>query len=68
MKRLALSVVAALVVIGAATSVLKSHSLFPFGKSGMPPIQELRSADQIGNLPVQEFEDRSLEFANKAKQ
>jgi hypothetical protein len=68
MKRLALFVVAALVAIGAATNVLKSHSLFPFSKSGMPPIHALQSADQIGNLPVQDFEDRSLEFTKEAKQ
>ncbi|PIT04143.1 hypothetical protein TSA1_27765 [Bradyrhizobium nitroreducens] len=68
MKRLTLSVVAALLAVGAATSVLKSHSLFPFGKSGMPPIGELQSADQIRSLPVQDFVDRTFEFPKEAKQ
>ena len=68
MKRIALSVIAALVAIGAATSVLKSHSLFPFSKSGMPPIHELQSAEQMGHLAVQDFEDRSLVFPREAKQ
>jgi hypothetical protein len=68
MMRLAPSVIAVLVAIGAATSVLKSHSLFPFGGTGMPPVQELRSADQLGKLPVQDFDDRSLVFPRQSTQ
>ena len=68
MMRLAPSVIAVLVAIGAATSVLKSHSLFPFGGTGMPPVQELRSADQLGKLPVQDFDDRSLVFPRDSRQ
>ncbi len=62
MKRHVLLVIATMVAIGAATGILKSHSLFHFGKSGMPPIQELQSSRESGKLPVQEFEDRSLVF------
>ena len=68
MMRLAPSVIAVLVAIGAATSVLKSHSLFPFGGTGMPPVQELRNADQLGKLPVQDFDDRSLVFPRQSTQ
>jgi hypothetical protein len=68
MTRLVPSVIAALVAIGAATSVLKSHSLFPFGKVGMPPVQELQNADQLGKLPVQDFDDRSLVFPRESRQ
>jgi hypothetical protein len=66
MMRLAPSVIAVLVAIGAATSVLKSHSLFPIG--GMPPVQELRNADRLGELPVQDFDDRSLVFPRDSRQ
>jgi hypothetical protein len=68
MKRLVLSVIAALIAAGAATSVLKSHALFPFSDRGMPPIQELQSADRLGKLPVQDFEDRSLVFPRQSTQ
>ena len=62
MMRLVPSLIAVLLLLGAATSVLKSHSLFPFGRAGMPPIQEVRNADQLSQLPVQDFDDRSLVF------
>jgi hypothetical protein len=62
MKRHVLFVIAAMVAVGAATGVLKSHSLIHFGKSGMPSIQELQSSRETGKLPVQDFEDRSLVF------
>jgi hypothetical protein len=68
MTRLALSLIAALVAISAATSVLKSHSLFPFRRAGMPPVHELRNADQLGKLPVQDFDDRSLVFPRGSTQ
>jgi hypothetical protein len=59
-------VIAALVAIGAASGVLKSHALFPSGKTGMPPVQELRNTDQLGKLPVQDFDDRSLVFPRES--
>ena len=68
MKRLVLSLIAVLIAAGAAASVFKSHALFPFNKSGMPPIQELQTADGLGKLPVQDFEDRSLVFPRESKQ
>ena len=68
MTRLVPSVIAALVAIGAATSVLKSHSFFPFSRAGMPPFHELRNADQLGKLPVQDFDDRSLVFPRESTQ
>jgi len=66
MKRPVLFVIAAIVAIGAATGVLKSHSPFHFGRSGMPSIQELQSSRESGKLPVQDFEDRSLVFPRDA--
>lgn len=66
MKRLVFSVAIAIVAVGAATSVLRSHSLFPFGKHGMPSIQELQSTNAAGKLPAQDFEDRSLVFPRES--
>jgi len=68
MMRLVLSVIATLFAVGAATSVLKSHSLFPFARTGMSAVQELRNADQLSKLPVQDFDDRSLVFPREATQ
>jgi hypothetical protein len=68
MKRLVLSLIAALIAAGAAASVLKSNALFPFNKSGMPPIRELQTADGLGKLPIQDFEDRSLVFPRESKE
>jgi hypothetical protein len=67
MKRLMLSLVTALVVIGAATSVLKSHALFRSAQSGMPNIQELQTG-RASTLPEQEIEDRSVQFARERSQ
>ncbi|EIG57010.1 hypothetical protein FXB41_04585 [Bradyrhizobium canariense] len=62
MKRLMLSLVTALLVIGAATSVLRPHALLHSAQSGMPNIQELQTA-QASTLAEQEIEDRSVLFA-----
>lgn len=62
MKSAVISVVAVVIAIAAATGVLKSHALFQPGTRGMPSIQGLQTRDQLDNLPVQDFEDRSLVF------
>jgi hypothetical protein len=66
MKPAVLLVIAAIVAIGAATGVLKSHSTFHPGQSEMPSIQELQSSRESGKLPVQDFEDHSLVFPRDA--
>jgi hypothetical protein len=67
MKRLMLSLVTALAVIGAATSVLRSHAPFRSAQSGMPNIQELQTG-RASALPEQEIEDRSVLFARDRTQ
>lgn len=67
MKRLMLPLIAALLLAGAATSVLRSHALFQFGQSGMPSIQELQTG-QANKLPEQEMQDRSVLFAKESAQ
>lgn len=63
MRRLMLSLVAAVLVIGAATSVLRPHALRS-AQSGMPNIQELQTG-QASTLAEQEIEDRSVLFARE---
>jgi hypothetical protein len=64
MKRLMLSLIAAVLLAGAATSVLRSHVLFHYGRSGMPSIEELQTG-QASKLPEQEMQDRSVLFAKE---
>jgi hypothetical protein len=63
MKRLTLSLIAALLLAGAASSVLRSHATFRFDPSGMPSIQDLQT--QANTLPEQEMQDRSVLFAKE---
>ncbi|MBR0740782.1 hypothetical protein JQ581_27995 [Bradyrhizobium liaoningense] len=67
MKRLTLSLIAALLVAGTATSMLRSHVLFHYGRSDMPSIQELQTG-QASRLPEQEMQDRSVLFAKETAQ
>ncbi|MEK9281836.1 MULTISPECIES: hypothetical protein [unclassified Bradyrhizobium] len=67
MKRLMLSLVAGLLVISAATSMLRSHGLSRFAQSGMPDIQELQRG-RASTLPEQKIEDRSVVFAKERTQ
>lgn len=64
MKRLMFPLTMALILIAAATGVIKSHALFQFGRSGMPSIQELQT-HRSATLPDQEIEDRSVIFAKE---
>jgi hypothetical protein len=66
MKRIIASLIAALAVGAAATSVMKSHSLSHLGYGAMPTVQELQSSPEMSKLPVQDFEDRSLVFPREA--
>ncbi|WP_245477837.1 hypothetical protein [Bradyrhizobium guangxiense] len=65
MKRLMLSLIATLLLAGAATGVLRSHGLFHDGRSGMPSIQELQTG-QANKLPEQQMQDRSVLFTKEA--
>lgn len=64
MKHLMLSLIATLVVAGAATSVLRSHALMHSGQSSMASIQEMQTG-QTGRLPEQEIQDRSVLFGKE---
>jgi hypothetical protein len=67
MKRFVFSMVVTVVVIGAATSVLRPHVLSPSGRSGSPSVEELQT-QRSGTLPDQEIDDRSVVFAKERTQ
>jgi hypothetical protein len=59
-----LVLVAALLLAGAASGVLRSHALFHSGQSGMPSIQDMQ-AGATDKLPEAEIQDRSVVFAKE---
>ena len=70
MKRLVISAFAAVFLLAAATTMLRSHppsSDRPVGTGAMPSLQELQSAAGVNKLPVEEFEDQSLVFPTARK-
>lgn len=67
MKRLMPSLIAALLLAGAASSVLKSHVLFHAGQISMPSIKELQTG-QASKLPELQMQDRSVLFAREPVQ
>jgi hypothetical protein len=64
MRRLMLSLIAALVLAGAASTMLKSHALLRSGQSGMASIQDMQTG-QTARLPEQEIQDRSVLFGKE---
>jgi hypothetical protein len=71
MARFIISAFAAAILLAAATGVLSSHSVWSngaAGRGGMPSLQELQGPSRTERLPLQDFEDRSLEFPRETKQ
>ena len=70
MKRLMISAFAAVPLLTAATTMLRSHSHSTNGlvaTASMPSLQELQSSASVNKLPVEEFEDYSLVFPTVTK-
>jgi len=68
MMRLIISVLAVVVVIGVAATVLQSkpHSL-ELTAAAMPSLVELHTMAGVDKLPAQEMEDQSLIFPSTEK-
>jgi deoxyinosine 3'endonuclease (endonuclease V) len=68
MMRLMISVLAAVVVIGVAATVLysKPHSL-ELTAAAMPSLVELHTMAGVNKLPAQDVEDQSLIFPSTEK-
>jgi len=66
MKLLMISAIAAISLLAAATTMLRSHPRSA-DHVGMPSLQELQGTSDANKLPAEEFEDQSLVFSNKTK-
>jgi hypothetical protein len=68
MKRLLISAVAAIAVLAAATTMLRSHaSDRPAEPAGLMTLQELHSGPRVNKLPIEDFEDQSLVFSTATR-
>ena len=70
MKRLMISGLAAVALLAAATTMLRSHSAStdrPVGAADMASLQQSRIATGSNKLPTENFEDMSLVFSTVAK-
>jgi hypothetical protein len=68
MTRLMISALATIALVTAATTALRSHSIWSLrsaATTGMPAIEDLPASADTSKLPVQEFEDRSLVYPNQ---
>ena len=66
MKRLMISAFAAIALLAAATTMLRSHTAatdLAVGFSDAMSLQQLHSAPGVNKLPPEEFEDQSLVFS-----
>ncbi len=68
MKRLMILACAAVALIATATEIFWSHSTkLSAGSATMPSLQELHTAAGVNKLPIEEFEDMSLEYPTATK-
>jgi hypothetical protein len=67
MTRLIIPAFAAVSLIAAATTVLRSHSLLAVRAAGMTSLQERHSAAGAIKLPIEDFEDMSLVYSTATK-
>ena len=69
MKRLMVVAFAAVALLAAATTMLRSHSPSTYGLvETMPTLQELQSVVDVNKLPIEDFEDQSLVYPTLKKQ
>jgi hypothetical protein len=66
MKILIISAAVAIALLAGTAGILRSH-LHPVGTAGMPTMQELHGSANVGKLPTENFEDRSLVFPRETK-
>jgi hypothetical protein len=67
MKRLMISAVAAIALLAAATSMLRSHSPSVGRPAGMMSLQELHTTTDVNKLPIEDVDDQSLVFSKTRK-
>jgi len=70
MNRLIIAGFAAIAVLAAATTMLRSHSLtgsHAAVTTGMASSQQRQTSTVVNKLPIEEFEDMSLVYSNSPK-
>jgi hypothetical protein len=70
MKRLTISALAAVILLAAATTMLRSHARTthgPIGPEGIASVQRMHSAAGVNKLPREDFEDLSLVYSTVSK-
>ncbi len=67
MKQLMISAFAAIALIAAATTLLRSHSPSAVSAAGMMSVQEPNTAAGVNKLPIENFEDMSLVYSTATK-
>ena len=63
MKRLTISTIAAIALLAAATSMLRSHSPSAGRPVGMMSLQELHATTDVNKLPIEDVDDQSLVYS-----
>ncbi len=63
MKRLMISAAAAIALLAAATSMLRSQSPSAGRPAGMMSLQELHTTTDVNKLPIEDVDDQSLVFS-----
>ena len=63
MKRLMISAIAAIALLAAATTMLRSHPPSAGRPAGMMSLQELHTTTDVNKLPIEDFDDQSLVYS-----
>ena len=63
MKRLMISAIAAIALLAAATSMLRSHSPSAARPAGMMSLRELHTTTDVNKLPIEDIDDQSLVYS-----
>jgi len=63
MKRLMISAIAAIALLAAATSMLRSHAPSAVRPAGTMSLQELHTTTDVNKLPIEDVDDQSLVYS-----
>jgi len=63
MKRLMISAIAAIALLAAATSMLRSHAPSTGRPAGTMSLQELHTTTDVNKLPIEDVDDQSLVYS-----
>jgi hypothetical protein len=70
MKRLMISAFAAVALLAAATTMLRSHTPSadrPARSTSTMSLQDFHAATDVNKLPIEDFEDQSLVYSNTVR-